>query len=70
MGRCKIVLILQRANVDNQAENIGAAESRIRDGDMADLMREYTQRQVVFQAASAMLAQANALPQSVLQLLG
>ena len=57
-------------NLDNQAENIAAAESRIRDADMAKSMTEFTKNNILFQASTAMLAQANALPQGVLQLLG
>jgi len=57
-------------NLDNAAENIAAAESRIRDVDMAKMMTEFTKNNILFQASTAMLAQANALPQSVLQLLG
>jgi len=57
-------------NLNNQAENVAAAESRIRDADMAKMMTEFTKNNILFQASTAMLAQANALPQSVLQLLG
>jgi len=57
-------------NLDNSAENLAAAESRIRDADMAKLMTEFTKNNILFQASTAMLAQANALPQGVLQLLG
>ncbi|MCL2046638.1 MAG: flagellin [Oscillospiraceae bacterium] len=57
-------------NLDNQAENVSAAESRIRDADMAKMMTEFTKNSILFQASTAMLAQANALPQGVLQLLG
>ncbi|MCL2046639.1 MAG: flagellin [Oscillospiraceae bacterium] len=57
-------------NLDNQAENVSAAESRIRDADMAKMMTEFTKNNILFQASTAMLAQANALPQGVLQLLG
>ena len=57
-------------NLDNAAENMAAAESRIRDADMAKMMTEFTKNNIMFQASTAMLAQANALPQSVLQLLG
>ena len=57
-------------NLDNQAENLSAAESRIRDADMAQLMTEFTRNNILFQASTAMLSQANALPQAVLQLLG
>jgi len=51
------------------AENLQAAESRIRDVDMAQEMMVYTKLQILNQAGTAMLAQANTLPQSVLQLL-
>ncbi len=56
-------------NLDNAAENIQAAESRIRDVDMAKEMMEFTKQNILQQAATAMLAQANMAPQSVLQLL-
>jgi len=51
------------------AENLQAAESRIRDTDMAEQMVEYTKNQILNQSGVAMLAQANAKTQSVLQLL-
>jgi len=57
-------------NLNNAAENMAAAESRIRDADMAKMMTEFTKNNILFQASTAMLAQANALPQGVLQLLG
>jgi len=57
-------------NLDNSAENLAAAESRIRDVDMAKMMTEFTKNSILFQASTAMLAQANAIPQSVLQLVG
>jgi flagellin len=50
-------------------ENLTAAESRIRDVDMAKEMMEYTKNNILSQAAQAMLAQANQQPQGVLQLL-
>ena len=56
-------------NLNTSAENLTAAESRIRDVDMADEMMEYTKNNILTQAATAMLAQANQAPQSVLQLL-
>jgi len=56
-------------NVDNAAENLSAAESRIRDVDMAKEMMEFTKNNILQQAATAMLAQANQAPQGVLQLL-
>ncbi len=52
------------------AENMQAAESRIRDADMATEMVSYTKNAILIQSATAMLAQANVKPQSVLQLLG
>ena len=58
------------SNLDNQAENVAASESRIRDADMAKMMTEFTKNSILFQASTAMLAQANALQQGVLQLLG
>ena len=57
-------------NLDNTAENIQAAESRIRDVDMAREVMTFTKQNILSQAATAMLAQANMAPQSVLQLLG
>lgn len=56
-------------NLDTSAENLQAAESRIRDVDMAEEMMEFTKNSILLQAAQAMLAQANAQPQGVLQLL-
>lgn len=56
-------------NLDNAAENLTAAESRIRDVDMAKEMMEFTKMNILSQAAQAMLAQANMQPQAVLQLL-
>jgi len=56
-------------NLDTSAENLQASESRIRDVDMAKEMMEFTKNSILQQAAQAMLAQANAAPQGVLQLL-
>jgi flagellin len=58
------------ANLNTAAENLQASESRIRDVDMAKEMMEFTRTNILQQAGTAMLAQANAKPQSVLQLLG
>ncbi len=55
--------------LDVGAENMQAAESRIRDTDMAKEMVKYTKNQILLQVGTAMLAQANAKNQSVLQLL-
>jgi flagellin len=56
-------------NLDNSSENLQAAESRIRDVDMAKEMMEFAKNTILQQAAQAMLAQANQQPQGVLQLL-
>ena len=56
-------------NLGVQTENITAAESRIRDVDMAKEMMAYTKNNILVQASQAMLAQANQIPQGVLQLL-
>ena len=56
-------------NLDTSAENLQAAESRIRDVDMAKEMMNFTKNNILSQAANAMLAQANQAPQAVLQLL-
>mgnify|MGYP001089061465 CR=1 FL=1 len=56
-------------NLSVAAENLQAAESRIRDTDMAEEMVEFTRHQILQQAGTAMLAQANAAPQTVLALL-
>ena len=56
-------------NMATTKENLQAAESRVRDVDMAEEMMSYTKNNILLQAAQAMLAQANAQPQGVLQLL-
>ncbi len=57
-------------NMNVTKENITSAESRIRDTNMAEEMTNFTKNQILSQASQAMLAQANQLPQGVLQLLG
>ena len=57
------------ANLDNVVENTQAAESQIRDTDMAKTMVEYTKNNILSQAGTAMLAQANQSTQNVLSLL-
>jgi flagellin len=57
-------------NLGVTVENLTAAESRIRDVDMAAEMMAFTKNQILVQASTAMLAHANVKPQSVLQLLG
>ena len=56
-------------NLSVTSENMTAAESRIRDVDMAKEMMGYTKNNILVQASQAMLAQANQVPQGVLQLL-
>jgi len=56
-------------NLQTASENLTAAESRIRDVDMAKEMMDFTKSNILSQAAQAMLAQANQQPQGVLQLL-
>ena len=58
------------ANLATTAENLSAARSRIRDADFAAETANLTRAQILQQAGTAMVAQANALPQSVLSLLG
>jgi flagellin len=57
-------------NLSVTKENLQAGESRIRDVDVADETLEFTRNQILSQAGTAMLAQANQIPQSALQLLG
>jgi flagellin len=57
------------ANLDNVVENTNAAESRIRDTDMADEMVTYSKNNILAQAGQSMLAQANQATQGVLSLL-
>lgn len=56
-------------NIENQHSNMSAAESTIRDTDFADETTNFTRNQIIMQSATAMLAQANTVPQSVLSLL-
>jgi flagellin len=57
------------ANLQVTTENLSASESRIRDTDMASEMVNFTRDQILLQAGTAMLAQANAAPQTILKLL-
>jgi flagellin len=56
-------------NLDNVAENLSAANSRIRDADFAKETAEMTRSQILQQAGVSILSQANALSQNVMQLL-
>lgn len=57
------------ANLGVAVENLSASESRIRDTDMAEEMMQFTKNQILSQAGTSMLAQANQVPQTVLSLL-
>ncbi|URN96100.1 MAG: flagellin FliC [Candidatus Pristimantibacillus lignocellulolyticus] len=57
-------------NLGVNKENLSAAHSRIRDADMAAEMTNFTKNQILVQAGTSMLAQANSVPQNVLKLLG
>jgi flagellin len=57
------------SNLEIQAENLQAAESRISDVDVATEMTEFVREQILTQAATAILAQANSLPKMALQLI-
>jgi flagellin len=57
------------ANIASYQENLTASESRIRDADMASEMVQFTKLQILQQAGTSMLSQANQAPQSVLALL-
>jgi flagellin len=57
------------ANLSVAAENLSSSESRVRDTDMSLEMVSFTRNQIMNQAGTAMLAQANQIPQSVLKLL-
>jgi len=58
------------ANLAVSIENISASQSAIRDVDMAAEMVTFTKNQILLQAGTAMLAQANMMPQNVLSLIG
>lgn len=70
LGAYQNRLEMARQGIDIAAENMQAAESRIRDVDMAEEIVDYTRNQILVQSSTAMLAQANTTTQSVLQLLG
>jgi flagellin-like hook-associated protein FlgL len=69
LGAVQNRLEFTRQSLDISSENLSAAESRIRDTDMAREMMRFTAAQVLQQAGISMLAQANQLPSSILQLL-
>jgi len=69
IGAAESRLEFASANLAISVENISASESTIRDVDMAGEMTNLTKDQILLQAGTAMLAQANAIPQTVLSLL-
>jgi flagellin len=74
-GRGKVGAVQNRlvrtiANISVTVENLTAAESAIRDADIAEEVATLTRNQILVQAATAMVGQANLIPQAVLQLLG
>ena len=68
-ARCRTASSTPIANLGVYQENLSAAESRIRDVDIAQEMVNFTRLQILSQSGTAMLAQANQAPQSVLSLL-
>lgn len=70
LGAYQNRLDMAREGIDIAAENMQASESQIRDVDVAEEVVDYTRNQILIQSSTAMLAQANTITQSVLQLLG
>jgi flagellin len=67
----KNLLVFRRrsSNLGVVSENLTAAESRIRDADMAAEMMKFTKQQILLQSSNSMLVQANQVPQNVLRFL-
>jgi len=70
LGAVQNRLVHTVSNLTVTTENLIAAESQIRDADYASEISEFTKNQILVQSATAILAQANLVPQNVLQLLG
>jgi flagellin len=70
LGAVQNRLVHTIANLAVSSENLTAAESSIRDADYASEISKFTRNQILVQASTAILAQANQTPQTVLQLLG
>ena len=70
LGAVQNRLVHTLANLSVSAENLTAADSQIRDTDYATEISKFTQHQILVQASTSILAQANQVPQSVLSLLG
>lgn len=69
LGAVQNRLQFTTANLGNAIENLTAAESSIRDADVAEEIAQFTRGQILTQAATAMVTQANALPETALRLL-
>ena len=70
VGAVQNRLIRSISNLSISVENLSAAESQIRDADIAEEVALLTRNQILVQASTAMVGQANLIPQSILQLLG
>jgi len=70
LGTTQNRLTVTLSNLSNMHENLSAANSRIKDVDVADESAQMTRNQILQQAGTAVLAQANSLPQSALSLIG
>ncbi|VAX22697.1 Flagellin protein FlaA [hydrothermal vent metagenome] len=70
LGAVQNRLVYTINNLAVSSENLQAAESQIRDADYASEISDFTRNQILVQASTAILAQANLVPQTVLQLLG
>ncbi len=70
LGAVQNRLVHTLANLAVSTENLTAAESQIRDADYAAEISQFTRNQILVQASTSILAQANLVPQTVLQLLG
>jgi flagellin len=69
VGSVQNRLVRTISNLNISVENLQAAESQIRDADIAEEVALLTRNQIMVQASTAMVGQANLIPQSVLQLL-
>jgi flagellin len=69
VGAVQNRLMRSISNLSISVENLSAAESQIRDADIAEEVALLTRNQIMVQASTAMVGQANLIPQSVLQLL-
>jgi flagellin len=70
VGAVQNRLVRTISNLSISVENLQSAESSIRDADIAEEVALLTRNQILVQASTAMVGQANLIPQSVLQLLG